>query len=132
MSGGASPPSRICSPPRKTCFTRTGRGGSASCMPGRSGSRRPPSSAAHESTAARIVEGAPVKAIAPCEGTGYETGAISLIKGGKNADGARKFIDWALGAEAQILIGAGLKIYSIPSNTAARPHADAPQLAQVK
>ena len=80
----------------------------------------------------QIVEGAPVKTIAPCEGTGYETGAISLIKGGKNPDGARKFIDWALGAEAQILIGAGLKIYSIPSHTAARPHADAPQLAQMK
>lgn len=80
----------------------------------------------------QIVQGARVKTIAPCEGTGYETGAVSLIKGGRNADGARRFIDWTLGAEAQALVGAGLKIYSIPSNTAAPAHADAPQLAQMK
>lgn len=80
----------------------------------------------------QIVQGAPVKTIAPCEGTGYETGAVSLIKGTKNAEGARKFIDWTLGAEAQSLVGAGLKIYSIPSNPAAPAHADAPKLAEMK
>ena len=80
----------------------------------------------------QIAQGAPVKTIAPCEGTGYETGAVSLIKGAKNAGGARKFIDWTLGAEAQALIGAGLKIYSIPSNRAAPAHADAPKLAEMK
>ena len=80
----------------------------------------------------QIVQGAPVKTIAPCEGTGYETGAVSLVKGARNAEGARKFIDWTLGAEAQALVGAGLKIYSIPSNTAAPAHADAPKLAAMK
>ncbi len=80
----------------------------------------------------QIVQGAPVKTIAPCEGTGYETGAVSLVKGGKNPDNARKFIDWTLGAEAQTLVGAGLKIYSIPSNKAAPAHADAPKLAEMK
>jgi iron(III) transport system substrate-binding protein len=80
----------------------------------------------------QIVQGAPVKTIAPCEGTGYETGAVSLVKGGKNPDNARKFIDWTLGAEAQTLVGAGLKIYSIPSNKAAPAHADAPKLTEMK
>jgi iron(III) transport system substrate-binding protein len=80
----------------------------------------------------QIVQGAPVKTIAPCEGTGYETGAVSLVKGGRNPDNARKFIDWTLGAEAQMLVGAGLKIYSIPSNKAAPAHADAPKLAEMK
>ena len=80
----------------------------------------------------QIVQGAPVKTIAPCEGTGYETGAVSLVKGGKNPDNARKFIDWTLGAEAQALVGSGLKIYSIPSNKAAPAHADAPKLAEMK
>jgi iron(III) transport system substrate-binding protein len=80
----------------------------------------------------QIVQGAPVKTIAPCEGTGYETGAVSLVKGAKNPEGARKFIDWTLGAEAQALVGAGLKIYSIPSNRAAPAHADAPRLAEMK
>ena len=73
-----------------------------------------------------------MKTVAPCEGTGYETGAVSLVKGGKNPDNARKFIDWTLSAEAQALVGAGLKIYSIPSNKAAAPHADAPKLAEMK
>ena len=80
----------------------------------------------------QIVQGAPVKTIAPCEGTGYETGAVSLVKGARNPEGARKFIDWTLGAEAQSLVGAGLKIYSIPSNKAAPAHADAPKLAEIK
>jgi iron(III) transport system substrate-binding protein len=80
----------------------------------------------------QIVQGAPVKTIAPCEGTGYETGAVSLVKGGKSPDNARKFIDWTLSAEAQALVGAGLKIYSIPSNRAAGAHADAPKLAEMK
>ena len=80
----------------------------------------------------QIVQGAPVKTIAPCEGTGYETGAVSLVKGAKSAEGARRFIDWTLGAEAQALVGAGLKIYSIPSNRAAPAHADAPKLAEMK
>jgi iron(III) transport system substrate-binding protein len=80
----------------------------------------------------QIVQGAPVKTIAPCEGTGYETGAVSLVKGGKSPDNARKFIDWTLGAQAQALVGAGLKIYSIPSNKAAAAHPDAPKLAEMK
>jgi iron(III) transport system substrate-binding protein len=80
----------------------------------------------------QIVQGAPVKTIAPCEGTGYETGAVSLVKGARNPDNARKFIDWTLGAEAQALVGAGLKIYSIPSNKAAAAHSDAPKLAEMK
>ena len=77
------------------------------------------------------VQGAPVRTIAPCEGTGYETGAVSLIKGRKNAD-ARRFLDWTLSAEAQKLVGADLKIYSIPSNKAAPVHPDAPAIAAIK
>jgi iron(III) transport system substrate-binding protein len=79
-----------------------------------------------------MVQGAPIKTIAPCEGTGYETGAVSLIKGRKNAEAARKFMDWTLSAEAQKLVGADLKIYSIPSNKAAPVHPDAPKLAAIK
>ena len=80
----------------------------------------------------QIVEGAPIKAVAPCEGTGYETGSVSLVKGGKNPDLARRFVDWTLSAEAQKLVGADLKIYSIPSNKAAPVSPDAPKLAEMK
>jgi iron(III) transport system substrate-binding protein len=80
----------------------------------------------------QIVEGAPIKTIAPCEGTGYETGSVSLVKGGKNSELARRFVDWTLSAEAQKLVGADLKIYSIPSNKAAPVSTDAPKLAEMK
>ncbi|HEX8164423.1 MAG TPA: ABC transporter substrate-binding protein [Beijerinckiaceae bacterium] len=79
-----------------------------------------------------IVEGAPVRTVAPCEGTGYETGSVSLVKGGKNPAEARRFYDWALGAEAQTLVGANLKIYSIPSNKGAAVSPQAPKLAEMK
>ena len=37
----------------------------------------------------------------PCEGTGYEIGGMSVIKGAKNLENAKKWYDWALTAEAQ-------------------------------
>ena len=47
--------------------------------------------------------GAPVELIVPCEGTGYEIGGISIIKGARNLKNARLFVDWALSKEAQEL-----------------------------
>jgi iron(III) transport system substrate-binding protein len=79
-----------------------------------------------------IVQGSPVKIVAPCEGTGYETGSVSLIKGAKNLDAAKQFYDWTLSADAQKLVGADLKIYSIPSNKGAPSHPDAPKIADMK
>ncbi|HRK24582.1 MAG TPA: ABC transporter substrate-binding protein [Beijerinckiaceae bacterium] len=75
--------------------------------------------------------GAPIKAIAPCEGTGYETGSVSLIKGGKNAELGRKFVDFALGVEAQA-INNKLKIYSMPSNRNVTVPDDAPDFKAMK
>jgi iron(III) transport system substrate-binding protein len=79
-----------------------------------------------------IADGAPVKTFAPCEGTGYETGSISLVKGGRNTEMAQKFVDWALSAEAQKLVGADMKIYSIASNKSAPVSPDAPKLSEMK
>lgn len=75
--------------------------------------------------------GAPVKAIAPCEGTGYETGSVSVIKGGKNEEAGRKFVDFALGVEAQA-INNKLKIYSMPSNKDVAVPDDAPDFKAMK
>jgi len=33
--------------------------------------------------------GFPVKIVVPCEGTGYEVGSISIIKGARNLDNAK-------------------------------------------
>ncbi|MGH6815971.1 MAG: ABC transporter substrate-binding protein [Hyphomicrobiaceae bacterium] len=79
----------------------------------------------------QILAGAPIKTVAPCEGTGYETGAVSFVKGGRNADAARKFFDFALSKEAQD-INVRLKIHSIPSNSEATVSPHAPKLAALK
>lgn len=78
------------------------------------------------------VAGAPVRTVAPCEGTGYEIGAVSLIKGRRNTEAARRFFDWALSAEAQKIVGVDQNIYSIPSNKAAPIHPQAPDIASIK
>lgn len=77
------------------------------------------------------LQGAPIETVAPCEGTGYETGSVSLIKGGKNPEAARKFVDFTLSPDAQN-INAKLKINSIPSNKNALLSPDAPKFAEMK
>ncbi len=77
------------------------------------------------------LQGAPIKTVAPCEGTGYETGSVSIIKGGRNAEAARRFIDFTLSPEAQN-INAKLKINSIPSNRNAELSPDAPKFSEIK
>jgi iron(III) transport system substrate-binding protein len=77
------------------------------------------------------VGGAPLKLVAPCEGTGYEVGSMSLIKGGKNQQQAKAWYDWALTPEAQAL-GAEAKAYQIPSNKNAKVPPQAPRIEQTK
>ena len=36
------------------------------------------------------------KPVLPCEGVGYEIGSMAIIKGARNLDAAKKFVDWAL------------------------------------
>jgi iron(III) transport system substrate-binding protein len=67
-----------------------------------------------------IVDGAPIKVVSPCEGTGYEVGSMSIIQGARNVDSAKKWYDWALTAEAQ-KIGGESKSYQVPSNKDAKP-----------
>lgn len=63
-------------------------------------------------------EGMPLELSFPKEGTGYEIGAISLVKGSKNMEGAKAFMDWALSAEAQNLYPEA-NSYQIPINSTA-------------
>ena len=75
--------------------------------------------------------GFPVKAVAPCEGTGYEIGSMSIVKGARNLDHAKRFYDWALTARAQAL-GAQSKQFQLPSNVAAPVSPLSPRMADVK
>ncbi|QLB21451.1 hypothetical protein A6B43_07915 [Vespertiliibacter pulmonis] len=47
--------------------------------------------------------GANIEIVAPTDGTGYELGGISILKGARNLDNAKLFVDWALSKEAQEL-----------------------------
>ena len=84
----------------------------------------------HDAVTERVA-GFPVKAVAPCEGTGYEIGSISIIKGARNLESAKKFYDWALGAPAQAL-GAKAESFQVPSNKTAPTPPQAPKLSEIK
>jgi iron(III) transport system substrate-binding protein len=75
--------------------------------------------------------GFPVKAAAPCEGTGYEIGSLSIIKGARNLENAKKFYDWALTPKAQAL-GAQAKQFQLPSNVATPISPLSPKVSEIK
>ena len=72
-----------------------------------------------------------MKVVSPCEGTGYEIGSMSLIKGARHLDEAKKFYDWALTPEAQELAAANGS-YQLPSNPATPVPPEAPDMQKIK
>ncbi len=80
---------------------------------------------------AQTVEGFPIKAVAPCEGTGYEIGSMSIVKGAKNLENAKKWYDWALSAEAQSHMK-DAKSFQLPSNKSAEVPKEAPKFEDIK
>jgi iron(III) transport system substrate-binding protein len=75
--------------------------------------------------------GFPVEMVAPCEGTGYEVGSMSILKGARNLENAKKFYDWALTPDAQKL-AAQAKQYQLPSNKNSPQPPEAPRFATIK
>ena len=65
-------------------------------------------------------KGAPVKGILPCEGVGYTLGAVSIIKGARNLENAKHFVDFVLDAEAQEIPWRESDSYQIPTNIHAK------------
>lgn len=65
----------------------------------------------------QVLKGFPITYGAPSDGTGYEIGGLSLVKGTPNRPNAIAFIDWALTPEAQQLAAAKGESYQIPSNS---------------
>lgn len=55
----------------------------------------------------------------PKEGTGYEIGAMGIVKNGPDQEAARKFVDWALSKKAQE-IGQSVGSYQFPALPAAK------------
>lgn len=79
----------------------------------------------------QAVAGFPIKVVAPCEGTGYEIGSMSIIDGARNMEEAKKFYDWALSAEAQNL-ALEVNAFQVPSNVNAETSPSAPNLDSIK
>jgi len=80
---------------------------------------------------AQAAAGFPIVPVAPCEGTGYEIGSMSIIKGARNEEEAKKFYDWALTAEMQSK-AKDVKSFQIPSNKDATPSPLSPDLSTIK
>jgi iron(III) transport system substrate-binding protein len=79
----------------------------------------------------QAVSGFPIKVVAPCEGTGYEIGSMSIIKGGRNLESAKKFYDWALSADVQSR-SLEVKAFQVMSNLKAKSSPSAPDLSTIK
>lgn len=75
--------------------------------------------------------GFPVTYNTPCEGTGYEIGSMSIIKGSRNISEARKFYEWALTPDAQKLGYDVGKQLQMPSNKNAPLPPKAPDLSKM-
>jgi iron(III) transport system substrate-binding protein len=78
-----------------------------------------------------VTANAPLVTVSPCEGTGFEIGSMSIIKGGPNPENAKKWYDWALTAEAQML-GAQAQAFQLPSNKSAPLPEGAPDINEIK
>lgn len=60
-------------------------------------------------------QGFPVQFVTPSDGTGAELASISIVKGARNLENARKLYDWALTPAAQQL-GPLARVFTLPSN----------------
>ncbi len=79
----------------------------------------------------QAVSGFPIKVVAPCEGTGYEIGSMSIIAGARNLEQAKMFYDWALSPEAQNL-ALEVNAFQVPSNMGAETSESAPDMSMIK
>ena len=76
----------------------------------------------------QAASGFPIKVVAPCEGTGYEIGGMSIVKGARNLENAQKFYDWALSADVQSR-SLEVKAFQVMSNKTAESSPLAPDLS---
>ncbi|EOD78191.1 Ferric iron ABC transporter, iron-binding protein [Grimontia indica] len=66
-----------------------------------------------------LSKGAPLELISPCEGTGYEIGGVSILKGARNLSNAEKFLNFVLSREGQETAWKKGETFQILTNTTA-------------
>ncbi len=77
------------------------------------------------------LQGFPVETITPADGTGAEIGSMSIIKGSRNVEAAKKFYEWALTPAAQEMAAAA-KQFQLPSNKNAKNDPRIPDFKKIK
>jgi iron(III) transport system substrate-binding protein len=75
-------------------------------------------------------QGTAVGIESPCEGTGYEIGSMSIVKGARNMESAKRFYEFALAPEVQTQAQVA-KAFQVPSHTKARMAPRAPRIEKV-
>lgn len=75
--------------------------------------------------------GFPLNIVAPCEGTGYEVGAVSIIAKAKNLESAKKWVAYALDPTTQSR-SVEVKSYQVPSNSNSSVAPESPDLETIK
>jgi iron(III) transport system substrate-binding protein len=76
-------------------------------------------------------EGYPVKVVVPAEGVGYESPALSILKGAKNLESAQALVDWILSKEAQETLSAQ-KTFFFPVRKDVSAGKGLPKLSDIK
>jgi iron(III) transport system substrate-binding protein len=77
------------------------------------------------------MQGFPVETVTPSEGTGAEIGSMSIVKGARNLEQAKKFYEWALTPQAQ-QFGAASKQFQLPSNKGTPVDPNVPDFKKIK
>jgi iron(III) transport system substrate-binding protein len=76
-------------------------------------------------------EGYPVKVVFPAEGVGYESPALSVLKGAKNPESARALVDWILTKEGQETLSAR-KTFFFPVRKDVSAGKGLPKLSEIR
>jgi iron(III) transport system substrate-binding protein len=76
-------------------------------------------------------KGFPIEIVAPCEGTGYEIGSMSVVRGAPNLQSALTFYNWALKPVSQN-IASTVRAYQVPSHPEAIIPKEAPKFENIK
>jgi iron(III) transport system substrate-binding protein len=76
-------------------------------------------------------EGYPVEVVFPSEGVGYEVASMSILKGAKDMDDAKKLVDWMTSKDGQGALSA-TKTYFLPIRTDVSGGTGVPALDKIK
>lgn len=76
-------------------------------------------------------QGFPLETITPADGTGAEIGSMSIIRGARNVEAAKRFYEWALTPSAQAL-GAATLQFQLPSNKETQVDPRVPDFRKIK